>query len=89
MLEVIASFRSGRLQPTGDTPAGSGRFSAGFTHEMASLLLEGTGVQRALYASIPASLSAAAIVCGFIASPSASAQQSLNLFMGGFTPAPL
>ena len=30
----------------------------------------------------------AAIVCGFIATPSASAQQSFNLFLGGFTPAP-
>jgi hypothetical protein len=34
------------------------------------------------------SLSAAAIVCGFLGTPSASAQQSLNLFIGGFTPAP-
>src|SRR5436853_135241 len=32
------------------------------------------------------SLSAVALVAGFIATPAASAQQSVNLYVGGFTP---
>lgn len=35
------------------------------------------------------SMGAAALVCGVIATPSASAQQSLNFFIGGFMPRPL
>jgi outer membrane protein W len=35
------------------------------------------------------SFSAAALVVGFLAAPAASAQQSVNFFVGGFTPAPL
>jgi len=35
------------------------------------------------------SLSAVALVCGFIAPPNAAAQQSLNFYIGAFTPRPL
>lgn len=35
------------------------------------------------------SLSAVALVSGFIAVPNAAAQQSLNFFLGGFTPRPI
>src|SRR4051812_43846078 len=35
------------------------------------------------------SVASVSLVAGFLATPSASAQQSVNFFLGGFTPTPL